>query len=133
MTTDWEVRRLHIKERVAATEERLAQLRLRRSQLAVGEIPSARFRQLKRAHQRVLEAVEHAGAARLAAAGQLERSANAHDAAARAHDIAADRATNDVESIAHVHIAEAHRAAARSDRNLARTHRYKAGGIDDSR
>ena len=133
MTTDWELRRLHIKERVAATEQRLTQLRLRRSELAVGETPLARFRPLKRAHQRVLEAAEHAAAARLAAAGQLERSANAHDCAARAHDVAAVRATNDVESIAHVHIAEAHRAAARSDRKLARTYRYKADGIDDSR
>lgn len=125
--TDWEARRLRIKERVAAAEERVAELHRRRAELTVRPSTS---RDLHRAHQRVLEAAEHAAAARLAAATQLVRSAQAHDAAAGAHDTAARRAGNDLLLIAHSHIAEAHRSAARHDRNLAQQYLEKADGID---
>jgi hypothetical protein len=126
--TDWENQRLRINLRVAAAEERLEEVRRRRAELAAG--PAA-ARNVQRANQRVLEAVEHAAAARLAAANQLERSAKAHDAAAYVHDAAAKRATNDLEVVAHMHICEAHRSAARNDRELVRSYREHADGIDD--
>lgn len=126
--TDWETRRLRIKERVAAAEQRLAELHLRRAELAVRPTTS---RNLQRSHQRVLEAAQHAAAARLTAVQQLERSADAHDDAARVHDTAARRAGNDLLAIAHAHIAEAHRSAARHDRGLVRQYLEKPDGIDN--
>jgi hypothetical protein len=62
-------------------------------------------------------------AAELAAAEQLERSADAHDAAARTLDFAAKDARDDFQADTHMRVAEAHRAAARQDRELA--HRYR--------
>lgn len=125
--TDWETQRLRIKRRVAAAEQRLEELHLRRVELASRQSTT---RNLERAHQRVRDAVEHAAAARFAAVNQLERSADAHDVAARAHDAAARRAGNDFLAIAHAHIAEAHRSAARHDRKLVAEYREKRGQLD---
>jgi hypothetical protein len=67
--SDWENQRLRIKVRVAAAEQRLEELRRRRAELAV---QPATARNVQRANQRVLDAVEHAATARSTAADQLE-------------------------------------------------------------
>ena len=124
--TDWGDRRVRIKVRVEAACDRLEQLRRRRREVTVRP-PVAR--EAQRADYRLVKAAQHGLAAQLAAASQLERTADVHDCAARAHDTAARRACNDLLLIAHMHSAEAYRSTARHDRELARRYREQAGGL----
>jgi hypothetical protein len=120
---DWETERLQVKMRIDAVEQRLEELRRRSHELNVGPTTA---NNLLRARQLMVKAAQRAAAAQLAAANQLERIANAHESAAPLHDLAANDASNDLWTIAHTHIAEAHRSAARLDRELATRYRQQA-------
>ncbi|ORW51078.1 hypothetical protein AWC20_23745 [Mycobacterium parmense] len=82
--------------------------------------------QLQRAREHLRQAARRAVAAQLAAADELERFADLHDAAARAHEVAGADFVDDLLLIAHVHVAEMHRSAARAKRALARECRDQA-------
>jgi hypothetical protein len=120
---DWEAEQLRVKLRIETAQARIEQLRLRRAELAAW--PS-RARGVDAASERLRRAVERATAAELAAAEQLERCADAHDSAARTLDFAAKRARDDFLAETQIHVAEAHRFAARNDRELAGQYRDEA-------
>jgi hypothetical protein len=124
---DWESEQVRVKVRIEAAQARIEQLRLRREELAVAPISA---RGVDAVRERLRLALQRATAAELAAAEQLERSADAHDAAARTLDFAAKDARDDFQADTHMHVAEAHRAAARQDRELADRYRGQAEYCD---
>ena len=120
---DWESEQLQVKVRIDDAQARTEQLRLRREEMTVwmasaGCVDAAR--------DRLRHAAQRAAAAQLAAADQLERSAAAHEAAARILDLAAIDARDDFQAGTHIHVAEAHRSVARHDRELAGQYRDQA-------
>lgn len=120
---DWESEQLRVKVRIDDAQARIEQLRLRREEMTVW---TATARCADAARDRLVQAAQRAATAQLAAADQLERSAAAHEAAARTLDFAAKDACDDFAADTHMHVAEAHRSVARHDRELAGQYRDQA-------
>lgn len=133
---DRDAERLRIKERIEAAEKGMTQLRCRRRELGVWPITIYPFWPITAKHvdcarERIHQAAQCARAAQLAAANQLDGSADSHDAVAGIHDSAATNAHSHMLAIEHKHIAEAHRSAARHYRRLANQYRERAEQCND--